>query len=222
MMNICCLGEIYMHMAFIAGAALLASYLLGAVPFALIAGRLKGVDIRKRGSGNLGATNAIRVLGKPVGLTVFVLDFLKGLVPVLAAGSLPTTFPAPQQLAFAFACGVAAVLGHTFPVYLRFKGGKGVAATAGVMFAIRWDAALVSFAMFFLVRKLTGYVSISSMALAVAFPTALLVFHWNEAFDLYRWVLVGSGLLALLIIFRHRGNIARIVQGREPKVGKGS
>jgi len=202
---------------------LVLSYLLGSLPTSIVAGRvLSGIDIREHGSGTLGATNAIRVLGKPVGLAVFCLDFLKGFGPVCAAKVLPMHLDEPTRLAFAFACGVAAVIGHTFPVYLKFKGGKGVAATAGVMLATRWDAALLSFAVFFAVRKVSGYVSLSSMALAVTFPAAIVLFHWSEAFSLYRWIVMGSGLLALLIIFRHRTNILRILQGNEPKVGQGS
>ncbi|MHC4945942.1 MAG: glycerol-3-phosphate 1-O-acyltransferase PlsY [Planctomycetota bacterium] len=199
---------------------LLGSYLLGAVPFALIAGRLKGIDIREHGSGNLGATNAIRVLGKPVGITVFLLDFLKGMGPVLVAGALPLPFPERDLLGIAFACGIAAVLGHIFPVYLKFKGGKGVAATAGALLAIRWEAALTACAAFFLVRELSGYVSLSSMTLALVFPIAIFLYHGSQAVDLYLWITLGSAFLALVIFYRHKSNWVRILRGEEPKVGR--
>ena len=210
-----------MYSGLTAGALILASYLLGAIPFALLAGKLKGIDIRKHGSGNLGATNAIRVLGKPVGLTVFVLDFLKGFIPVMVVRFLPAGSVAISEF-MAFSCGAAAVVGHIFPVYLKFKGGKGVAATAGMLLAVRWDAALIACGVFFPVRRLTGYVSLSSIALAVTFPSALYLLHPSRAMSDYKWVLIGSCLLALLIIYRHKGNIGRILRGEEPKVGRKS
>lgn len=210
-----------MQPGLVAGGAMLISYLLGAVPFALLAGRLKGIDLRQHGSGNLGATNAIRVLGKPIGLTVFALDFLKGLGPVLLVRSLPQAWIAGlDRELIAFACGAAAVLGHVFSVYLGFRGGKGVASTAGVLLALRWDAALVSFIVFFLVRRLFGYVSVASMALAIAFPASLIALHWDLAINEYKWVTSGSALLALLIILRHKSNLVRIIRGEEPKLSR--
>jgi len=197
---------------------LLGSYLVGAIPFALVAGKLRGMDIRKHGSGNLGATNAIRVLGKPVGLTVFILDFLKGLAPAILVRMLPLSCSDKMHLTLAFAAGVAAVLGHIFPVYLRFKGGKGVAATAGAMLAVGWKAALIAYLVFFTVRKLTGYVSASSMALVLAFPLSLFAFHGAQVLDLYVGVVAGSGLLAVIIFFRHMSNWIRIMTGEEPKI----
>jgi glycerol-3-phosphate acyltransferase PlsY len=203
--------------------ALLISYLIGAIPFALIAGRMRGVDLRAHGSGNLGATNAIRVLGKPLGFTVFLLDFLKGWVPVFLMRVLPDPWiPLSSQvrLSVAFACGMAAVVGHVFPLYLRFKGGKGVAAAAGALMAVQWDGALISFALFFLIRRVSGFVSLASIGLALAFPLALLALHPHHALHEARWVMVGSAALAVLIIFRHRSNLARIMRGEEPKVGR--
>jgi len=210
-----------MHESLIAGSVLIASYLLGAVPFTLIAGRFKGIDIRKHGSGNLGATNAIRVHGKPIGLTVFVLDFLKGLGPVLLAGLIKESWiPDIDLKLLAFCCGLSAVLGHIFPIYLNFKGGKGVAAASGALLAVKWDAALVSFAVFFLVRKITRYVSASSIALGLTFPAALLIFDYDLAVSEYRWVTVGAAALSLLIVIRHKSNIVRIIKGEESKIGK--
>ncbi len=212
-----------MQAAVFASASVILSYFLGAVPFALLAGRVKGIDIRAHGSGNLGATNAIRVLGKPLGLTVFVLDFFKGFGPVCLIMAMPRSwFPVSDQVrvSLSFVCGLAAVTGHIFPIYLKFAGGKGVAATTGVLLAIRWDAALLSFAVFYLIRRFSGYVSASSMALAFAFPLALIALHPGEAFERYRWVTVGSVVLAVLIACRHKANIVRIIKGNEPKVGK--
>jgi glycerol-3-phosphate acyltransferase PlsY len=201
---------------------ILTSYLVGAIPFGLLAGLMKGVDIRTRGSGNIGATNTIRILGKPIGITVFLLDFLKGLGPVLLALNLsaPLVPSALNPQILALACGGAAVLGHCFSVYLRFKGGKGVATTAGAVLALRWDAALISFAVFFLIRKLTGYVSVSSIALATAFPLALMLLHPQAAFQEYFWITFGGIGAALLIVARHRSNLARVFRGEEDKIGE--
>jgi glycerol-3-phosphate acyltransferase PlsY len=203
-------------------AWILCAYLLGSVPFGLLAGFMRGVDIRTRGSGNIGATNTIRILGKPIGIAVFVLDFLKGFVPVfLALGVGGPLVPAGAHAqVLALCCGGAAVLGHCFPVFLRFRGGKGVAATAGAVLALRWDAALVAFAVFFLVRALTRFVSVSSMALAVSFPLAVAVLHPSRAFHEFFWITVGGMGVALLIIVRHRSNIARILRGEEDRVGQ--
>ena len=210
-----------MQAGLITGGMLLASYLAGAIPFTLIAGYIKGIDIRKHGSGNLGATNAIRVLGKPIGLTVFLLDFLKGFGPVLAVRVLPHGWiPGIDPLLLGFGCGLASVVGHCFPVYLGFKGGKGVAAASGMLLAIRWDAALTAFVVFFLVRRITGFVSASSIALALTFPGALILYHPSEAFAAYRWVTYGSLVMAGLIVLRHRSNIGRIRRGEEPRVGR--
>lgn len=199
----------------------LAAYLLGAIPFGLLAGFIKGVDIRTRGSGNIGATNTIRILGKPIGLTVFLLDFGKGLGPTLLAlfAGRPLVPGTVDPQALAVCCGAAAVVGHCYPVFLGFKGGKGVAAMAGVALALCWKAALVAFIVFFVVRKLTGFVSLSSMALAFAFPLTVIVIYRARAFDEYLWITGVGFLSALLIVMRHRSNIARILRGEESKVG---
>ncbi len=200
----------------------IAAYLAGAIPFGLLFGFMKGLDIRTKGSGNIGATNAIRLLGKPIGITAFLLDFLKGFGPTFLALHVGQPLvPAgtnPQLLALL--CGAAAVVGHCYPVYLRFKGGKGVAATAGAVLALRWDAALVSFAVFFLVRAITRYVSLSSMALGAAFPLAIVALHPADAFGNQMWITVGGILAALLIVVRHRSNIVRIAKGEESKIGE--
>ena len=201
---------------------IIGSYLVGGIPFGLLFGFAKGVDIRKRGSGNIGATNTIRILGKPIGITAFILDFGKGLGPTLlalhAASSIGPADVASQILALG--CGAAAVLGHCYPVYLRLKGGKGVATTAGVVLALRWDAALISFAVFFLVKKATRYVSVSSMALGFAFPLAIVLLHPGRAFEEYFALTRGGVVVAVLIVWRHKSNIIRIMRGEEARVGE--
>lgn len=199
----------------------LAAYLLGSVPFGLLAGRWKGVDLRKHGSGNVGATNVVRVLGKPIGLTVFFLDFLKGLLPTLLFPAIAIEHGAslsPDALALIF--GAAAVVGHVFSVWLGFKGGKGVATSAGLCCALDFRATLVAFVVWYVVLKCSRYVSLASMASAIAFPLAFLA--WNgvdHALDERRVITFASIVLAIVILYTHRSNIGRLLRGEENRVG---
>ncbi|MBM3990441.1 MAG: glycerol-3-phosphate 1-O-acyltransferase PlsY [Planctomycetes bacterium] len=192
--------------------ALLASYLLGSIPFGLVLVRLaKGIDLRSVGSGNIGATNAMRAAGKPVGLAVFVLDFAKGWVAVFAfAGLLAQSEPLSWT---ATACGAASVLGHCFPLWLRFAGGKGVATGCGVLVALDPWIWAVGGAVWLATLAGGRMVSLASIAMGLAFPVAA-------------WLLTAraeptaaAALLALLILVRHRSNMARIVAGTESKIG---
>lgn len=196
--------------------AVLASYLLGAVPFGLLMARLiKGVDLREVGSGNIGATNAMRVLGRPLGLVAFFLDFAKGLVPTTVfAGYAPELDEITPYLA-ASLCGTAAVVGHCFPVYLGFKGGKGVATGMGAIVGVDWRVAVAAGVVWLVALVTTRFVSLASIAMGVAFPVAAAVFEPDAvAF------IVACALLTLLVIARHRPNIARIRAGTEPRIGK--
>jgi glycerol-3-phosphate acyltransferase PlsY len=205
---------------FIVGA-----YLLGSIPFGLLIGLARGVDIRQHGSKNIGATNAGRVLGRKWGYLVLILDVLKGFVPTLAASFVLVQQPVDSvMLLHWIMVGLAAVLGHTWPVYLKFRGGKGVATTVGVAlgvfpyYTIAMVAALVLYAV---VRFGTGLVSAGSLTIAVAFPMAFFVYLGVDSDMTIRefWPLaVVSVLLGLLIIVRHRSNIARLVRGREMKL----
>jgi glycerol-3-phosphate acyltransferase PlsY len=199
-----------------------AAYLLGSVPFGLLIGLARGMDIRRHGSGNIGATNVGRLLGRPWGHLCLVLDIVKGLLPTLLAGRmLVGPQPAAGDLVAWLAVGLAAVLGHTFPVYLGFRGGKGVATTIGVALGIYpyltipMIAALLAYA---LVRFSTGFVSAGSLALAAVFPLAVLVYVLvDPAREMAEfWPLqAASVLLGLLIVVRHSGNIARMLRGQE-------
>jgi glycerol-3-phosphate acyltransferase PlsY len=198
-----------------AWVALGLSYLLGAVPFGLVAARLRGVDLRRAGSGNIGATNAGRVLGRPVGLAVFVLDLLKGWFPAFvlapwAAGE------GGDPLRLQVACAALAVLGHVFPVWLGFRGGKGVATASGALIAIDPIVFLVGGAAWLVVLGLTRYVGLSSICMGLAFVAAA----WWRAPGGAPDLAVGTGLLAVLILVRHRSNIRRMLSGTEPKVGR--
>ncbi|MFT7486134.1 MAG: glycerol-3-phosphate acyltransferase PlsY [Candidatus Paceibacteria bacterium] len=180
------------------------AYLLGAVPFGLLMCRLiKGVDLREEGSGNIGATNAMRVLGKPLGILAFLFDVGKGYAPVaLLAGSDPL---------WQVACGTGAVCGHVWPLYLRFKGGKAVATGYGVMLAIQPMIPLYAGLAWLLSLLVFGYVSLSSLVMGLAFPAAAWGLHEPGV------VIAGTGGLTLLIWVRHRSNILRLLAGTEAR-----
>lgn len=199
----------------------LVAYLVGSVPFGLVAGRLKGIDLRKHGSGNVGATNVVRVLGKPIGLTVFFLDFLKGLVPTWWFPALALARGATlSHDALALVFGAAAVLGHVFSLWLRFKGGKGVATSAGMCCGLALEATLVAFIVWYTTLKLSKYVSVASLASCVAFPLAfILIAGPQRAFHDRAPVTIAALALALVIVYTHRSNIGRLLRGEENRVG---
>lgn len=199
-------------------AVLVASYLIGAIPFSYIAGKLvKGVDLRDHGSGNLGATNTFRMLGARWAILVLVLDVAKGFAPVFLAGRLD--FPgdvAVQWLRLAAMAG--AILGHLFSPYVKFSGGKGIATSAGAFLALApWAflAAFVSFALAFAARRI---VSLASLTGAITLPlwvyvagaTGLEESHWST--------LVVSAVIMAVIVVKHRSNIARLIAGTEKPI----
>lgn len=186
-------------------ATIVASYVFGATPFGYLAGRLRGVDIRQHGSGNIGATNAFRVLGKPTGITVFVLDFLKGLLPVVIATRVLPDAPLAPLIA-----GIGTILGHNFTFWLGFRGGKGIATSAGVLLALLPVAMLVGLAVWFILFFATRYVAVASIGAAIAIPIATVVRNGEN------WpLLVFSIAIAVLAIVRHRPNIQRLMAGTE-------
>ena len=197
------------------------AYLVGAIPFGLLVGFARGVDIRRQGSRNIGATNAGRVLGRKWGLICLVLDILKGLLPTVAAGLvLLDGDPSAAVLLQWLLVALAAVLGHVFPIYLKFQGGKGVATTIGVALGIYpyyTIAMLLALACYALVRLGTGLISLGSLTIAVVFPLALYLYLEFARYSLMQyWPLqVGALLLGILIIIRHRGNIRRLLRGEE-------
>lgn len=194
-------------------AALAAAFLIGGIPFGYIAGRMRGLDLRREGSGNIGATNAIRVLGKGWGIPVFALDVLKAVAPLLAVEAWLGADPQAMPLGVEYACitvGAAAVLGHNFCPYLGFKGGKGMATSAGVLLALMpWSClacVLVWAALFFTTR----YVSVASIGAAVVLPLAT---AW--AYPGMHGYLGLALVLGVLAVWRHRSNIARLRAGTE-------
>jgi acyl phosphate:glycerol-3-phosphate acyltransferase len=205
------------------------AYLLGSTPFGLLVGLSKGVDPRKAGSGNIGATNVGRLLGKRFFAIVFTLDLLKGLIPMVVADVLVRS--SGQTLDWIdyllwLLIGFAAITGHMFSIFLRFKGGKGVATSTGVMlgvFPYYTLASLVAVPAFFTVLKTTRYVSAASIAAAVGFPLGYagigLLMGW-PIFGSQLPLLIFAIVVGLLIVIKHRGNIARIRAGTEPKTGQ--
>ena len=187
------------------------AYLLGSLPIGLIVGKVvKGIDVREHGSGNIGASNVWRTLGPVWGGLVFALDVGKGLAPVLLAQRDPA-----HHAWLPVAAGLAAIIGHNFSVFLRFKGGKGVATTLGVAFGLSWVAALVAFGVWLTVLALTRYISVSSL---IATPIGALCLwqqnHWLWPYGLF------ALLATVFVVVKHRANIGRIRAGMEPKVGQ--
>lgn len=191
----------------IPGLFILISYLLGAIPFGLLIGRMAGVDVRQKGSRNIGATNVSRTLGKKLGFFTLVLDLLKGFTPLFAAHFiLPDS---PQKLLFVSACGVAAVVGHMYPVYLGFKGGKGVATGLGVFLFLSPVAILISLAIFIGTVALTGYVSAGSLLASALVPLWLLLQGKHSV------VILAAAVISMLIWVKHHENIGRLIRGEE-------
>jgi len=199
-------------------AFLLAAYLLGAIPTAVWVGKsFYGIDVRQHGSGNAGATNTFRVLGKKPGAFVMLVDILKGWAATSLAGFLVMLeVISPEKLIlFKIIMGILAVIGHIFPVYVGFKGGKGVATLMGMVLAIQPVAALICLGIFIVVLLISKYVSLGSMLAALAFPLLLLFprFHPDEPL-----LIVFGFILSLLVILTHKKNINRLLQGQESKI----
>lgn len=207
-----------------------AAYLIGAIPFGLLIGRARGIDIREHGSRNIGATNTWRVLGRKAGITCFILDVLKGAIPVLVSGAVMRTLGVrnldQSSALWWLLVGIAAVLGHMFSPYIGFKGGKGVATGFGVMVAF-WPSititALVALALWIILAKVTRMVSVSSCVAALSMPVSVALLRlagWPvPGFDGALPSLGVTGLLAILVVWRHRSNLVRVFNGTENKLG---
>jgi glycerol-3-phosphate acyltransferase PlsY len=205
----------------------MAAYLVGAVPFGLVLGKiLRGTDIREHGSRNLGATNAMRVLGAPIGGLVFALDFAKGWGPVQLAPRLGTWTASPGALDepslgwCSFAAGIAAVLGHVFPVYLGFRGGKGVATGAGVLAALAPLPTAISIGVFAVVVGASRWVSLGSIAASISLPATLVIIERESLSGRALPALVAALAIAAVVLMKHRANLARILAGTEARLGE--
>jgi glycerol-3-phosphate acyltransferase PlsY len=204
--------------------------LLGSIPFGFVAAKVKGIDIRSVGSGNIGATNAMRVLGKPIGIFVLLMDALKGYVAVAVLVPLVFNWFAPHvaglfvpyrdesmdlQIRFKVIAGVCAVLGHNYTCWLKFKGGKGIATSAGVYIALAPWALLIALVVFIVMVVVTRYISVGSISAAVALSAAVWAITPHN-------VLLGVVTTALgaLAIYKHKSNIQRLMAGTENRFGK--
>ena len=191
-------------------------YLAGAIPFGFIAGKIKGLDIRKHGSRNVGATNVFRVVGKGPGVAVYLLDALKGFMPVLISKMIWPSTNVPDQW-FYIAVGLAAILGHVFTPYLRFKGGKGVATASGVLLALEPAAILIALGSFTIVFLAFGYVSLGSIIASLVFPISAAVIRIVQNQNPLVPIVALGWLVTILIMLTHKKNIVRLLNGTENK-----
>ena len=203
---------------------IIAAYLLGSIPYALILAKAHGKDLRSIGSGNVGATNLARALGFRWGCFCFALDATKGIVPTFIAALLLSSPPAVSELFLTIAVGCAAVVGHIFPIYTKFKGGKGVATSFGIAFGL-WPyctfCAIFAIAVFATVVLIWRYVSLGSIVGSIAFPLALIVAiilkpQWNFA-SLWPLFIIAIAL-PVMVTLRHISNIKRLRAGTESKI----
>ncbi len=203
---------------------IIGAYLLGSIPFGLIIAKAHGQDLRSIGSGNIGATNLSRALGKKWAYLCFFLDVTKGLVPMLVAISFISSPPAVAELFFVLAAGCAAVLGHIFPIYVKFRGGKGVATSFGVALGL-WPyytiCAAAAFLIWVVVVLLWRYISLASIAASITFPLVLILAiiltpAWRFA-NLWPILIIATAI-PLMVVVRHRENIKRLIAGTENKI----
>jgi len=199
--------------------ALILAYLIGSIPTAVWIGRsFYGIDVREYGSGNAGATNTFRVLGKKAGIPVMLIDILKGFAATNLAFFIGLSVTGPhhsvQFVNYQLALGITAVMGHLFPVFAGFRGGKGIATLTGMILAVHLQASLLCILVFLLVLLITRYVSLSSIAAGFAFPlSTIFVFHVSV-----RSIIVYGMCICVLILVTHQKNIERLMKGKESKV----
>ena len=199
------------------------AYVIGSVPFGYLAGRLNGVDLREHGSHNIGATNAVRVLGKKWGIPVFICDFLKGALPLwlfrIHLGGDMAEF-SPAQMGWLLGMMMALVLGHIFTCFLHFRGGKGVATMAGCLVAFDPEVAGVAVCVFVVAAAIWRYISLASMLAGVAMVAAALVQALADGVvsAAEKMELAVLGLILVLVVYKHRSNIGRICRGEESKI----
>jgi acyl phosphate:glycerol-3-phosphate acyltransferase len=193
-----------------------AAYLIGSIPFGILLAKLfGGVDVRKAGSGNIGATNVARVAGPLPGILTLVLDGVKGAAAVWLAARFTN-----ESALWMTVAGLSALLGHCFPVWLRFRGGKGVATAAGMFLALCWPAALGAIGVFILVVLISRFVSLGSVSAAAAMPL-LIYLLWAPHHAPPPAITFGAFAAAMLVVYKHDANIQRLVEGREPKFSFG-
>ena len=203
-------------------ASALVAYFLGSIPWGYLAGKLNGVDLHKEGSGSTGATNALRVLGKPWGYTVFALDALKGSLAVIAAFQIGAHFFAStptETISAGVVAAIFAVIGHSYPVWLKFQGGKGIATSAGIMLALfPWPVFAFGLFVWLVLFYSTRFVSVASLGAAVALPTASAAMWYLGDCDAIRTSIAAA--MCVLAVWRHKSNISRLMAGTEKRFEK--
>ena len=199
-------------------AGIITSYLIGSIPTAFIFGKLlKGIDIRKFGSGNVGATNAFRVLGKKVGISVLALDIFKGIIPIFLVQIAGLPINISWDL-FRILIGISCICGHNWTIFLNFKGGKGIATTLGVLIGLAWKTPglggilLLLVLIWILIFLLSRMVSLASIVSGLILPLLVVVFRQSPA------IICASIILALFVIIRHKSNISRLLHGQEVRL----
>ena len=195
--------------------SLLVGYVFGCFQTGYFYGRLHGIDIHNYGSGNVGTTNVLRTLGKKAGYITFAGDFLKGIIAVLLIRYLIFPDGVMDSALLTLYTGFGVILGHNYPFFLKFKGGKGIAVTAGVMLAFDWRFFLIGLIVFVIIYYTTRYVSLGSLAIGILVPICCLIFYFGQ------WHLFVIGILWWLMAWwRHKDNIVRLIHGNENKFEK--
>ena len=209
-------------------ATVAAAYLLGSIPTGYLVGRARGIDVRKVGSGNIGATNVFRTLGKTAGILVLVVDGMKGWLAVSFAPDLAhrifspaSAWDRPTREYLQIIAGVVAILGHNYTCWLKFKGGKGIATTAGALAALIPFTVAICLTTWILVCLLTRYVSVASIIAAMMLPAATwAIYHFTHDEGYGRRMIILAGILGALAIYKHKGNLERLMNGTENKIGQ--
>lgn len=195
------------------------AYLIGSVNFSVILSKkMAGFDVREKGSGNAGTTNMLRSVGKKAAALTLICDILKGIVAILIAMFIGWAFKVENQSLLVQIAGIAVVIGHTFPIFFGFKGGKGVATSLGILVMSNWQIGLICLVFGIVLIILTRMVSLGSCAAAVLFPVLTLFITENYIVSKGTGYLIYSIILAVIILYNHRSNIKRILEGKENKI----
>ena len=197
--------------------AALIGYALGSISFSVIfSKKIAGFDLREKGSGNAGSTNALRTAGKKVAILTLICDILKGVVAIILAILIGNVFKYENTDVLVQLAAIAAIIGHTFPVFFGFKGGKGVATSLGVLLLVNWKIGLICLIFALILMAITKIVSVGSIAAAILFP--VLVLFIGDSFIVEGNYFIFSIILALLVVFNHRSNIKKLANGTENKL----